>query len=154
MKNILIATALLLPIPGTALAGNSYDDCIKEERALKAKEADDCSGLKYMFNPSGCFATRKVITERTAGKCKKIGMEENVDFSAQKALPAKKGSTTSTGSGSAVNNVENRTEKKGEREAVTQQEYTIEQLKEENARLKAENSRLRTENEQLKKTGR
>jgi cell division protein FtsB len=33
-----------------------------------------------------------------------------------------------------------------------QQEFTIEQLKEENTRLKAEISRLKSENQQLRKT--
>lgn len=143
MKNLLIISALILLISGNALAGTEYDKCVKEEKALKTQEAGDCSGLKYLLNPSACFVTRKALKEYASGKCKKIGMAENVDFSVQQVMPEKKGSVstinkTSNSGGVAV--------KKAEPEAA-QQEPTIEQLKEENARLKAEI-------EQLRRTGR
>jgi cell division protein FtsB len=141
MKNILTMSALLLLISGNALAGSEFDRCIKEEKALKTRESSDCNGLKYLLNPSGCFATQKILKEYTAGKCKKIGMTENVDFSVQTISPEKKATS--------ISNVD---QKRLETE-VLQRESTIEQLKEENIRLKAEIVRLSTENNQLKKTG-
>src|SRR5512133_1189926 len=101
MKNLLFAAALLLCISGTALAGLEYDKCIKEEKALKAQEAGDCSGLKYLLNPSGCFATRKLLKEEGSGKCRKIGIAENVDFSTPKAIPEKKSVSTDGSAGTA-----------------------------------------------------
>jgi hypothetical protein len=154
MKNILIASALLLLIPVTALPGSRYDECVKEEKALKAQQAGDCSGLKYLLNPSACFVTQKALKAYSGGKCRQIGIEEKVDLSAPKAVPEKKNhppaSTVSTvpvagNSGVSV---------KKEVHEVPQQEYTVEELKEENARLKVENNRLRMENDQLRKAGR
>jgi cell division protein FtsB len=141
MKNILTMSALLLLILGNALAGDEYDRCIKEEKVLKTKESSDCNGLKYLLNPSACFATQRLLKEYTAGKCKKIGITENVNFSVQTVSPEIK-----------VTNISSVDQKRLETE-VLQQESTIEQLKEENIRLKAEIVRLSTENNQLKKTG-
>lgn len=141
MKNILTISALLLLISGNALAGSEYDRCIKEEKALKTKEISDCNGLKYLLNPSACFATQKVLKEYRSEKCKKIGMAENVDFSVQTVIPKRK-----------VIKVSNVNQKTVETE-TPQQETTIEQLKKENAHLKAEISRLNAENEQLRKAG-
>ena len=143
MKIYLIAAALLLLISGNALAGSEYDKCIKEEKALKAQEAGDCSGFKHLLNPSACFATRKALKEYAGGgKCRKIGSAENVDFSVLKSIPEKKIVNVSTGNQPVV-----RTE-------AAPQASTMEQLKEENARLKAEINRLKTENEQLRSIGR
>jgi hypothetical protein len=153
MKKILIVSALLLSISGTALAGSRYDECIKEEKALKAQEAGDCSGLKYLLNPTACFATQKALKVYASGRCKQIGIAENVDFSVPKVIPEKKSSkTVNASSAVSVNTIEQVSEKKADR-AIPQQEYTIEQLKEENTRLKNEISRLNRENEQLRKTG-
>ena len=163
MKNTLAASALLLLVSGTALAGSGYDGCVKEEQALKARESSECHGLRYILNPSACFATQKALKEYKAGKCSQSVTAEDVDSNAPAVTPGKKGSssgsvstTGSTGSagtnGSAVN-VGIVDVKKVETE-VPQQETTLEQLKEENARLKAEIGRLKTENEQLRKTGR
>ena len=125
---------------GNALAGSTYDRCIKAETELKSQEASQCSGLKYLLNPSACYATQKILKEYKAGKCRQIGITENVDFSAQPVIPEKKGSSTGT-----VN------QKKVET-GVPLQESTIEQLKAEIFRLKAEIIRLKAENEQLRKT--
>jgi len=154
MKNIVISAALLLLITGNALAGVEYDRCIKEEKALKAKEAGDCSGLKHLLNPSACYATKKVLKEYKGGKCRQIGLAENVDFSAPRVIPEQKNPPpVKAVSTVPVNSNASESVKKAEREAP-QQAYTIEQLKEENARFKAEIDRLKTENEQLRKTGR
>jgi hypothetical protein len=162
MKNLLTVSALLLLLSGTALAGSEYDRCIKEENDLKAQKASQCSGLRYILNPSACFATQKVLKEYKAGKCRQIGTAENVDFNAQAVTPEKKSSgsehISNTGSAGCVittnsaGNDGTATVKKVETD-VPQQGNTIEQLKEENARLKAEISRLNAENEQLRKTG-
>jgi len=152
MKNMLIVSALLLLISGPALAGSGYDNCIKAEMELKSQEASQCRGLKYLLNPSACFSTQKILKEYKAGKCRQIGMAENVDFSAQPVVPGKKSSGISSPVSNAgnVGNVSIVTGKKAEPEAA-QQEATIEQLKEENARLKAEVSRLTAELEQYTK---
>jgi len=140
MKNILTLSTLLFLMSGNALAVS--DRCIKEENTLRTQEASQCSGLRYILNPSACFATQKDLKEYTSGKCKKIGSVENVDFSAQTVIPERKIISVSS-----VNQKKVQTE-------VPQQESTIEQMKEENARLKAEISRLKAENEQLRKAGR
>jgi hypothetical protein len=140
MKNRLIVPAALLLLAGNALAGVGYDSCIKEEKALKLKEADDCSGLKYLLNPSGCFATRKVMKEYDPEKCKRIGRSENVDVTVKKTLPERKDISSSS------------PETKKTEAGPVQQELTIEQLKAENSRFKTEIIRLTTENEQLRKS--
>lgn len=152
MKNILFASALLLLISGNALAGMEYDKCIKEEKALKKQEAHDCSGLSYLLNPNACFATQKAMKEYLAGKCKKIGITENVDFSVQKTLTDKKGNNVSNAARvSPINNSNNSAmEKVGS--DVQPQETACDQLQRENTRLKAEIKRLVEENDQLKKT--
>lgn len=142
MKILLAASVLLILMAGNARSGSEYDRCIKEEKVLKTEEASQCSGLRYLFNPSACFATQKSLKEYAAGKCRNIGMAEKVDFSVQAVIPEKKDiSAASPG------------QKKAETDVPLQQD-TIEQLKEENARLKAEINRLKAENEQLRKAGR
>jgi hypothetical protein len=140
MKNILVVSALLLLISGNALAGVEYDRCVNEEKSLKAQEVSNCGGLRYLLNPSGCFATRKALKEYASGKCKEIGTAESVDFSVQKKVVPEKKYIGEAG-----------TRQKRIETELPQQATTIEQLKEENARLKAEIIRLKTENEQLRK---
>lgn len=142
MKNLLTATILLLFMSGNALAGSEYEKCISQEKALKMQESGDCSGLKYLLDPSGCFSTQKALKEYAAGKCKKIGMAEQVDSGAPMLLPEKKTS------GSTSPDLNKRAT------GTPSRESTIEKLKEENARLAAEISRLTAENEQLRKAGR
>jgi len=148
MKTILVLSALFLLITGTALAGSGYDNCIKEEKALKAEEVSACGGLSYLLNPSSCFAKRKLLKEYSAGKCRKIGAAENVDFSAVTVIPEKK--DIIIGTGSRVSTPASATAIKAAPGAV-QGETTLEQLKEENTRLKAEVIRLTTELEQYTK---
>jgi len=156
MRMILTASALLLLISGNAWAGSGYDSCTKEEKALKIQEASECHGLRYLLNPSACFATQKKLKEYTStDKCRKIGLAEKVDFNAPPVIPKKKVTAITTTTGNA--------DSAGKTGAVSplaviqtepaapQQESTCEQLKEENARLKAEISRLTTELEQYTK---
>lgn len=148
MRIILTVSALLLLISGNVLAGSEYDNCMKEERSLKAREVGACSGFSYLVNPSGCFATQKALKEYTStGKCKKIGIAEGVDFSPPPVIPTKTAGSTGTVSGVSPAAV-----KQSELE-LPQQENSYEQLKDENARLKVEINRLKAENERLRKTG-
>lgn len=148
MRINLILSALLLLISGNVLAGTEYDNCIKKQNALKTQEASNCNGLSYLLNPSACFATRKALTEYTStGKCNKIGITENVNFSVPPVIPARNPASTSKVDGANPVAV-----KKSESEAPPQ-ESTYEQLKDENSRLKTEINRLKAENEKLRKTG-
>jgi hypothetical protein len=166
MKIIETVIVLLLLMSCNALAGSGYDVCVTEEKALKAREASECSGFRYIFNPSACFATQKTLKEYKAGKCRQIGLGENVDFYAQPVVPEKKknsaGTTAATVTTVNVGNaasagavpsavvIDTAAVKKATPE-VAKQEPTLEQLKEENGRLKAEVSRLTAELEQFGK---
>ena len=148
IKNLLTIGALLLALPVSGLAGSEYDRCIKEEKILKDREAGDCSGLSYLFNPSGCFATRKALREYTPGKCRDIGKAEHVEFSIQAPVSEKKRGATSRviTAATPVNDTADRVETE-----MVPQLISLEQLQDENARLKSEVKRLKSENEQLKK---
>jgi len=148
MRITLTLTTLFLLLSGTALAGSGYDACLKEQSALEAREASECSGFRYLFNPSPCFTTQRALREyTTTDKCKNIGIAEHVDFSVQPvSLEEKVGGDGMVDGGNPV------AVKKPEPE-VPHQENTCEQLKEENTLLKAEVLRLKTENEQLRKMG-
>ena len=158
MRMILTASALLLLVSGNTWAGSGYDRCTKEEQALRTQEAGDCHGLRYLLNPSACFATQKKLKEYTStDKCRKIGLAEKVDFSTPPVIPEKRVATTTTtdSAGSAdslgkTGTVSPLAVIKTE-PTVPQPESTCEQLKEENTRLKAEVSRLTTELEQYTK---
>ncbi|MBL0226051.1 MAG: hypothetical protein IPQ16_10915 [Geobacteraceae bacterium] len=140
MKTLLIVPALLL-ITGTALAGGGYDACVKEERTLKTQEAAECSGLRYILNPSACFATRKKVKEFAAGMCGEIIRTGKVKAAAEPAVTAA--------------SVEKRSIVPPAPAAKTapisqSAPLTMEQLNEENSRLKTEIGRLNKENEQLR----
>lgn len=77
MRKVILMSAILAAFSGYAFAGQHYDACLHQEKALRSKEADRCSGFQYLFNPSDCFATRKSLKEFNEGKCTKIGMAEN-----------------------------------------------------------------------------
>jgi len=70
-----------------AFAGSGYDDCRKEEKRIRAAEAEQCSGLSYIFNPSACFNTRKALAPYTGGKCRSLVGTEAVEE--RKVEPAK-----------------------------------------------------------------
>ena len=160
MKNIAMVLLLLIVMSGHVLAGSGYDTCINEEKTLKAKETAECSGLRYLLNPSACYGTQKVLKEYKAGKCRQIGIAENVDFSTQpvilenKAGVASSASTTpnegSVNSVSKTESVSTVTTKKADPEGQ-KQEPTFDQLRDENTRLKAEINRLKAELEQFGK---
>ena len=135
-KFITIAAMVLLP-SGSALAGDGYDRCVREEKALRAEVVDSCSGLRYLFNPSGCFAARKAVKGYDSDRCKKIGEAEKVALpSPLAAVPEKK-----AGAGPA---------QPESKPAVPRQESDVEQLKAENDQLKVEITRLKAEIAQLR----
>lgn len=155
MRIFLTVAALLLLHSVDALAGSGYDRCIREQNALKTEENSACNGMRYLFNPSACFATQRALREYTStGKCKKIGRAENVDFGvpAAPAVPQVPAATPVPAAKTAASvNPAAAIQSSSE---TPQPETTCEQLKDENARLKAEVSRLTAENEQFRKTGR
>ncbi len=155
MRIFLTVATMLLLHAVNVLAGSGYDRCIKEQKALKTEENSACSGMRYLFNPSACFATQKALREyTTTGKCKKIGLAENVDFAvpAATAVPP----VPAVPPAPAAKTAENVSPVAAIKPATEapQPENTCEQLKGDNERLKAEISRLTAENEQFRKTGR
>ena len=156
MKNMLIAVILLSFAPGTAKAATTYETCVKEEKILKARETDDCSGLKYLLNPSGCFATRKKVREFASGTCGEIiraGKLEMPTAPAAPAVPEKKIIVPPATVPAAKPVIEPERPVAAATKAAPAPQIsppTLEQLKEENASLKAEIRRLKLENEKLR----
>jgi len=139
----LISTTLLLP--GHVLAASGYDTCIQEEKTLRAQEKEQCSGLSYLLNPSGCFAAQKALRAHQDGKCREITGAGNINPapippSAPPTVPAPAQPLPApTRSPDAAKETGSGTEQECDR------------LKTENVRLKAEIERLRAEIEQLGK---
>jgi hypothetical protein len=141
MKNMLITVPMVLMLAGAAWGGAAYDTCVREEQRLRQKEADQCSGLSYLLNPSACFATRKALAEYTGGKCREIGRAEGVTLPVVVPAP-----------GAPPKPPPARPASQPEPAAEAPAPVAgVEQLQAENARLRAENARLRAEIEQLKK---
>ena len=139
MKKVLATVVMVLLPSGSALAGDGYDRCVREEKALRAEVVDSCSGVRYLFNPSGCFAAQKAVKGYDNDRCRKIGEAEKVAATSPlAAVPEKK-----AGAGAGPAQPESKP-------AVPRRESDEEQLKAENAQLKAEISRLKTEIAQLK----
>ena len=137
MKKVLALVAMVLLPSGSALAGDGYDRCVREEKVLRAEVVDSCSGVRYLFNPSGCFAAQKAVKGYDNDRCKKIGEAEKVAApSPPAAVPEKK-----VGAGPA---------QPEDKPAVPRQESDVEQLKTENDQLKAEITRLKAEIIQLR----
>ena len=163
MRLALIVSGMVFALAGTALAGSGYDRCLKEEKALKAKVASDCSGLRYLLDPNSCFRTRKNLQEYTDGKCAAIGAAEQVDLTPPPAVPEQRGSTVSAPQKAAPPAppvavpvisppaVVTAAPPDPAATAAPLPGVTLGQLQEENARLKAENQRLKSEIEQLRK---
>ncbi|HEY5974086.1 MAG TPA: hypothetical protein VIU41_05030 [Geobacteraceae bacterium] len=140
MKTMLVSLSMVLLLAGAANAGVGYDKCVREERSLRQKETDQCSGFSYMLNPSACFVTRKALAEYTAGKCREIGRAEGVTLPVVVPAP-----------GVPVVKPQPARHASQPESAAPGPGVTMEQLQAENARLKAENARLQAELEQLKK---
>jgi hypothetical protein len=78
MKPCLILSIVLLLVPALVMAGSGSDACRQEERRLRAEEADRCSSVGYVFNPSACFNARKALQPYTKGKCLDLAAAEGV----------------------------------------------------------------------------
>lgn len=60
----------------TVFAGAGFDACSAEEQRLRALERANCSGLRYVFDPNSCFATRKQLLPYDSGQCRAIAAGE------------------------------------------------------------------------------
>ena len=132
-----IILALSLPV-GTAVAAATPDRCVAQEEALRTETAKACSGLSYLFNPSGCFIARKARKAFDGDKCRGIVASEQTGPETPRTVTA------------AVPPPRSDMQEKAPREAAVP-EPDMAQLKAENARLKAEIVRLKAEMEKLKK---
>ncbi|RQW77825.1 MAG: hypothetical protein EHM51_01115 [Geobacter sp.] len=140
MRITLAAIIMVLSLPaGAAVEDTAYDRCRAEEKALQSEAAERCSGLSYVFNPSGCFIAQKALKAFGGDKCRatttleKTATEPRQSTTVAVPLPRSDGGH----------------EKPLQEAPVV--EPDAEQLKAENARLKAELVRLRAEMEQLRK---
>ena len=55
---------------GAALAAAAPDRCAEQEKALRTRAVEACSGLSYLFNPSGCFIAEKALKAFDAAECR------------------------------------------------------------------------------------
>ncbi len=78
MSRTIVMMLIMAAFSVNAFGEQDYDACLKQQQSLKSKEFSSCSGLQYLFNPSGCFATRKALKEFDEGKCTKIGRVEKI----------------------------------------------------------------------------
>ncbi|HEY6871647.1 MAG TPA: hypothetical protein VI298_02850 [Geobacteraceae bacterium] len=139
----LVFAALLLP--GHVLAASGYDTCVQEEQTLRAQEKDRCSGLRYILNPSGCFAAQKALKAHREGKCRDI-----IRAGETKAAPIPPAAPPPVSAPARPAPASPRTTDAA-KEQGTGAEQECDRLKAENARLRAEIERLRAEIDQLGK---
>lgn len=57
-----LTTVFILMAAFTGWCAAADETCIQEKKLLLEKEAGQCSGLPYIFNPSACFNTRKALS--------------------------------------------------------------------------------------------
>jgi hypothetical protein len=72
---VVISVGLVLAST-VAIAGSGSDACRQEEQRLRAEEAERCSSVGYVFNPSACFNARKALLPYTKGKCRNLAAAE------------------------------------------------------------------------------
>jgi uncharacterized small protein (DUF1192 family) len=147
MRVPLAALILALSLQAvTAAAAAAPDRCDAREEALRTEAENACSGLSYLFNPSGCFIARKAMQAFDDDKCR-------ADAAPAQTVTAPPRTTTEAvppqASEAAVPPPRSDTQEKAQHGAAVP-EPNVAQLKEEIARLKAEIVRLRAEMEQLK----
>jgi len=134
------SAALILALSlqaGTAVAAATPDRCAAQEKALRTEAEKACSGLSYLFNPSGCFIARKALAAFDVDTCR------------ASAAPAQTLTVQPQASAAAVPPPRSDMQEKAPHGAAVSEPDPA-QLKAENARLKAEIVRLRAELEQLK----
>jgi hypothetical protein len=125
----------------TAAAAAAPDRCAGQDKALRIKALEACSGLSYLFNPSGCFIARKARKAFDIDGCRAAAAPEETVIepppqTTTAALPPPRCDMPERAPHGA---------------ALPEPDQA--QLKAENARLKAEIVRLRAEVEQLKGEG-
>jgi hypothetical protein len=131
---------------GTAGAAAESDRCAAREQALRAEAEKACSGLSYLFNPSGCFIARKALTAFDVAACRATAAPEQTSTDPPQPAPAAVPSLTTP---VAVPPLRSELPEQAPLVAA-EPEPDMARLKAENARLKAEIERLRAELEQLK----
>jgi hypothetical protein len=138
MRIPLAATILALSLQaGTAIAAATPDRCVAQEQALRTDAEKACSGLSYLFNPSGCFIARKALDAFDADTCRSTAAPGQTSTEPPPAvttsvLPPRSNLQEKVSPGAVV------------------PEPDVAQLQAEIARLKAEIARLRAELEQLR----
>lgn len=65
----LAAIHALLAVPA-AFGNSDHDLCLQEEKRLRSEQADLCSSMGYLFNPSACINARKALIRHENGKCR------------------------------------------------------------------------------------
>ena len=167
MKKLIVSLAVIAMTAGICQADSGYEACLNSEKALKAEEKSDCSGMKYLLNPSGCFATRKKVKEQRI-KCAELAVTQPARQTAaepkppvvtppsplQDPVPVKPTTAPTIRNDVQPSPPATVPSKPAPRPSSTRAEsqpaLSCDQLKEENARLKIENERLKAEVEQLK----
>jgi hypothetical protein len=122
---------------GAAVAAAPPDRCGTREQALRTEAESACSGLSYLFNPSGCFIARKALAAFDVETCRANAAPEQTPTGPPEPIAA------------AVPPPRSDVQEQAPREAAPPKP-NVEQLQAEIARLKAEIARLRGEMEQLR----
>lgn len=89
MRLALTALIIILAVP--AAAATAQESCIEQQKALRADAVDSCSGLSYLFNPSGCFIAQKALNAFDSAAC--LAKEGNA---IGKAVPDQRPPVTTT----------------------------------------------------------
>jgi hypothetical protein len=56
-------------LAGGAWGAADRETCQGDLKLLRSAEAEQCSGMSYIFNPSACFNTRKAISSLNSERC-------------------------------------------------------------------------------------
>jgi hypothetical protein len=131
MRVPLAAVILTLSLQaGTAGAAAAPERCAAREQVLRTEAEKACSGLSYLFNPSGCFIARKALAAFDVAACRAADAPEQTAAEPPRTTPATVPSPRS--------------------ELPELSPHTAALPDPDPARLKAENIRLKVEIERLK----
>jgi cytochrome c556 len=138
MRASLAAMILVVSLQaGAAVAAASPDRCAAREQAFRTEAESACSGLSYLFNPSGCFIARKALAAFDVATCRANAAPEQMPTGPPEPIAA------------AVPPLRSDLQEKAPCQAAAPKP-DVEQLQAEIARLKAEIARLKGEMEQLR----
>ena len=156
MRVISAAIILAVSLPaGIAVAASTPDQCIAQKTALRTAAVEACQGLRYLFNPSGCFIAQKALNAFDVDKCQATAATEQTVPVAPQTVPAVVPPQTVTAPAppqtvpASVPPPRSAVQENAPHEAAVP-ETDVAQLKAENARLKVEIVRLKAEMEQLR----